>query len=1203
MGEAGFGLINGVIATKSGWLDGMEVVEFDFDPRIVSFETVLRKALEIDCAKRVFARTEKQLATARRIGGMEAALSRGSVRRDKETKYYLLATPFRFVPMTELQAVRLNARPSASAAASLLTTAQLRLAATIEAHPGAGWKNAVGEEIVPAWRAAEAVAASCLDPGGRVVFDFESGTLEDWQVVEGRFDCLVCPRETFHNDPDVPYNKEGRFFLSTLETEGGGVSDPMTGVIMSPVFTIEGPTISFLVGGGRHADTGVILCTLDGTRKLEAHGTNSEEMQRVEWDVSPLEGQEAYILVVDRNKGPWGHVTMDDFRAEGKIAGGATADRMIHYGILRKNEEAERKRREKERQVRETGIRLRHAQKLPGMREDPALTARGERRVYRGESLESISLPLGGIGAGTIQINGRAERAIWQIFNNFEGVRIPDSFFAVRAAVPGREPVIRTVQTTPEGPFPPMENLTFSGEYPFAWYRFEDADLPVSIRLEAFTPLLPLDVRNSAIPCAIFNLTAENPLSSDVEVSFLATQQNAVNVVAAAPVTSRRSSGFGNNRNRVRPVRGGTVLHLFAEGRDQSPAMGDMALAALADGASGTASWTDRISLFHDFSVDGALEGEPDAGPSAPGETINGALAVPFRLGPGEKRTVSFILTWHFPFARHGGPGNWIHEGNMYANWWDDAAHVAAYLLDNVDELEGGTRLYHRTFYESNLPRWLLDRISSQVAVLRSRTCFWDRENHFGAWEGCSPGSGCCHGSCTHVWHYAQAHARLFPEIARLMREATFAYQKKDGALPHRHPAYPPAFDGQCGDILGAWREHLQSSDGRWLRSIWPSVKKAVDHTITAWDSDEDGVLAGPQHNTLDVSLGGSTSWLGTLYLAALEAGARMADLQGDGPAAARYRRIRSSGAARQNATLWNGEYYIQIRDPEPRHDYGDGCHIDQVLGEWWANQVGIEPAYPADRVRSALRSLIRYNFKPDFHGIIQKPRQFVDPFDAGMQMITWPRGERPVPTILYGDEVMTGFEYAAAATMVQYGLLNDGFMVVKAIHDRYDGRLRTGLTSAGTASWGYSGNPFGDDECGKFYARAMSVWSVLLASQGYFHNGPAGIIGFKPKWRPGDHRSFFTAAEGWGLFTQKVEQGLQLAALDLRFGRLRIRDLVLAPAGDTDLVDVAVRVDGEAVKAKASINEGELVVRFENDLVVNAGQVLHVGIRWDQDR
>jgi hypothetical protein len=322
-----------------------------------------------------------------------------------------------------------------------------------------------------------------------------------------------------------------------------------------------------------------------------------------------------------------------------------------------------------------------------------------------------------------------------------------------------------------------------------------------------------------------------------------------------------------------------------------------------------------------------------------------------------------------------------------------------------------------------------------------------------------------------------------------------------------------------------------------------------------------------------------------------------MATLQGEPELAARYGRIRASGAAKQNAALWNGEYYIQIRDPQPEQDYGTGCEIDQMLGEWWAHQVGLDPAYPVDRVRSALGALIRYNFRPNFHGVTQAPRKFVDDDDAAMQMIHWPDGKRPAPTILYGDEVMTGFEYAAAAAMVQVGMVKEGFMVVLAASDRYDGRLRTGLTDAGTASWGYSGNPFGDDECGKFYARAMSVWSLLLAAQGFVYDGPAGRIGFKPVWRPHDHASFFTAAEGWGLFTQTRRFGTQRAALALRSGQLAVRELVFAPPRRSAPSRVRVAGPSGDVQSTFILRDGDLIISLQQPVTLKTGETLSVEI------
>jgi uncharacterized protein (DUF608 family) len=828
---------------------------------------------------------------------------------------------------------------------------------------------------------------------------------------------------------------------------------------------------------------------------------------------------------------------------------------------------------------------------------DPVLFARGEPFVYRDEHLGAVSLPLGGIGAGCIQINGQAERHVWQIFNNHRHAVVPHSFFAVRVKTATDAPVVRALQTTPAGTFAPMDAVTFRGEYPFGWYAFTDAELPVNVTMEAFNPLVPLDVRSSAIPCAIFNLSIENPTERPVDVALLATQQNAVGYLGDEPIDGRTYPGYGGNEIRVVRDPGATLLHMTSNKPADASGSGDMVLMALSEQATATAAWEGLDELGAAFATEGALSGLEHAGPSPAGQTLDGGLAVGVELQPGERRTVPFVLAWHFPNARHGR-GDWGGAGNMYANFWPDAMAVARHLGADLDELTRNTRLYHDTLYASNLPHWLLDRIGSQVAVLRSRTCFWTRDGYFGGWEGCCPQSGCCHGNCSHVWHYAQAHARLFPSIARRMREQEFRFQSPEGAIPHRQPKSFPAFDGQCGAVLNSYREHLMSTGGKWLDENWPHVKRAMDFVITTWDQNEDGVPAGAQWNTLDGALGGSSSWLGTMYLAALAAAERMAALQDEPDAARRYAHIRESGSKKQDATLFTGEYYIQIPEATPHEDYGTGCHVDQVLGQWWAHQLDLGWVYPPDHVRTALASLFQHNFRGKMAGLAQVPRKFVADEDPGMQMIVWPEGhERPAKVIRYGDEVMTGFEYAAAAAMVQAGLLREGFTVVRAIALRYDGRLRDGLTPSRTASWGYSGNPFGDDECGKFYARAMSVWSMLLASQGYVYDGPAGHVGFQPVWQPDDHASLFTAAEGWGLFCQTREGNLQKEQIDVRYGTLRLNSLAFALPEGADPGEVSVRLADAEIPAKLAVGENEVRVTLERPVCVEPEKPLTVRI------
>jgi hypothetical protein len=167
----------------------------------------------------------------------------------------------------------------------------------------------------------------------RVVFDFESGDLQGWRIVEGAFDYFLSDRSSFHNRypdyPDRKYNKQGIYYLSTVEQEPGRPSnDRLTGVAESPVFVLEEPAMSMLIGAGVQKGTYVALCTLDGAEVLKARGkAATEAMQRVEWHAPRLVGRKVYLKMVDRETSGWGHVTLDDFRARGRIDAEATKQR------------------------------------------------------------------------------------------------------------------------------------------------------------------------------------------------------------------------------------------------------------------------------------------------------------------------------------------------------------------------------------------------------------------------------------------------------------------------------------------------------------------------------------------------------------------------------------------------------------------------------------------------------------------------------------------------------------------------------------------------------------------------------------------------------------------------------------------------------------------------------------------------------------
>ncbi len=163
-------------------------------------------------------------------------------------------------------------------------------------------------------------AASSRAADNTVRFDFETGDLQGWRVVEGAFRKLLNDRVMFRNRREEAFNKQGKYFLDTVEAG----ADRQTGVVESPVFLLEGPDVSLMVGGGQHADTYVALCLLDGTEAVTVRGRNDEVFERRTLQVPELVGRKVFVRIVDRNRGGWGHVLLDDFQAVGRLDQAAT---------------------------------------------------------------------------------------------------------------------------------------------------------------------------------------------------------------------------------------------------------------------------------------------------------------------------------------------------------------------------------------------------------------------------------------------------------------------------------------------------------------------------------------------------------------------------------------------------------------------------------------------------------------------------------------------------------------------------------------------------------------------------------------------------------------------------------------------------------------------------------------------------------------
>ncbi|MCG8309822.1 MAG: hypothetical protein MI975_20670 [Cytophagales bacterium] len=843
----------------------------------------------------------------------------------------------------------------------------------------------------------------------------------------------------------------------------------------------------------------------------------------------------------------------------------------------------------------------------------PELLSRGATRVYSGDNLGAIQFPVGGIGTGCIQYNGEAVPRYWQIFNNMTHDFILYSFFALR--VKDKEGVkVRALQTRDAGQFPKMEAVEASSTFPFITYTFKD-DLAAKVTMEVYNPFIPTNLKDSGIPAVIYQFTLENPTEEEMEISLLASQQNAVgfsqtaetfiggnsfaerfeNNIHQNPITNNSSSYYGGNVNSIASTQNAKVLYMEDSRSDSAEHFGQMALIMLdkhlAAITQAAASWTDESKLLKKFTKSGQISANEKTKPSEKGTTWTGALNIPMTLQPRETKVVNMALAWYFPNGKNGGhldrwdnwgEGKWEGKGNQYANRWKDIRDLTTYLVNNHQDLRDKSQKFTDALYQTNLPYWLLDRLGGQLAIMKSRTFFFDKEGYVGLWEGAGATSGSCAGNCNHVWHYAQAHARLFPELGRYIREQSFDLIKPDGQLPYRQPAGSFAFDGQCGEIISAYREYLLTEDDTWFKKYYPAIKKAMNYLVTEHDPDKDGWLSDrPKHTTYDAAMSGNPSVLTSLYLTALVASEKMARVCDDAEQAEEWKTIADKSAELQDEKLWNGEYFIQLPGEKRHADYENGCHSDQLLGQWWADQVGLNNLYPDYKIKSATEAVAKYNFKSVLGDYIHHAwRKFALPEEAGVVATTWPGNDRTPYAIRYSDEVWTTFEYTIGATLLKYGNIRDAMTLLRSGYDRYDGKLRIGYESQGKwGNFGFSGNPFGDDECGQFYGRALSQWSVLLAAQGFAYNGPEKSIGFDPKWRPDNHRSFFSAAEGWGTFSQKQSGTKQENILSIAYGTVDLSKVSLY-TGSSNRLSAKMMVNGEkvAIKVEGSANRYDIL-------------------------
>ena len=775
---------------------------------------------------------------------------------------------------------------------------------------------------------------------------------------------------------------------------------------------------------------------------------------------------------------------------------------------------------------------------------------------YKGEFLSQVAFPLGGIGSGMVCIEGTGAFSHVSVRNAPRVFNEPLMFAAL--SVKGKQNVTKIL----EGPvpvrkyfgspntarggertsygLPRFENAVFTARFPFGQIELSDREMPVEVKLTAWSPFIPGDADNSSLPLGAVEYTFKNTGNSAVDAVF-----------SFSSVNFMRQ---GDGDNAIFPLTNGFVVSQ-KPGKTNSSNRGDFAI--FTDQPSTTADlcwfrggWWDPLTMAWNKIEQADVWAVEAVEKDSPGAS----LYVPLKIDAGKETTVRLMLAWYVPDSdiRLGKdpegtpkcePNSGCCPSPFYQPWYSGKfsgiRDIASYWNNNYADLKSKSQLFTDAFYSSTLPPEVLEAVAANLTILKSPTVLRQRDGRLWSWEGCNDNSGCCEGSCTHVWNYAQAIPHLFPALERSLRQTEFndsqdktGHQAFRSALPIRPKVHDfhAAADGQLGGIMKVYRDWRISGDNEWMKELFPRVRESLDYCSATWDPKGKGVTEEPHHNTYDIEFWGPDGMCTSFYLGALTSFIRMGEFLKED--VTKYRTLLEAGKKFMQDSLFDGEYFYQrikwqglnapnplelskgswnsnyspealtlLQKEGPKYQYGKGCLSDGVLGFWLAGVSGME--YPVDEnlVRSHLNAVYKYNLKHDLsdHVNPQRPTYALGN-EGGLLLCTWPKGGKLSLPFVYSNEVWTGIEYQVASHLMLAGEVEKGLDIVRTCRDRYDGRIR---------------NPFDEYECGHWYARAMSSYGLLQGMTGVRFDAVDGTLSIDSK--TGDFTGFLSAGTGFG--------------------------------------------------------------------------------------
>jgi non-lysosomal glucosylceramidase len=733
--------------------------------------------------------------------------------------------------------------------------------------------------------------------------------------------------------------------------------------------------------------------------------------------------------------------------------------------------------------------------------------------------------PVGGLGAGTFSRTYRGNFERWHInagVHKYENV--PANQFAVFVQPQGEAAMAEVLSTQrPEGNALSAWNWSYpagKGEYaalyPKSWFAYRSPELPISLTVEQFSPILPNNYKETSYPVAVYNWYAENPTANPVTVSILFSWTNMIGwfrdgTRSFALALNNQDKNIYRSERLPGGVMQGIVFDRIRDGPVSEDWDGQFAIAALASSGVEVTYLTDfdptgsGAGVWRPFAASGKLANEsPDL--ASAGEQMAGAIAVRFTLAPHERRLIPMALSWDLPIEQFGGGREWVrHYTKFFDTSGTNAWAIARTALENDEQWSRQIDTWQRPYVQDeSKPAWYRAELFNELYTLADGGTVWAHELNGGAKD--SPDSF-SYLECYDYLFYGTSDVRFYssfpllkfwPEIEKQeMREYTDTIatsnpqryewgwkferehqfetyaRKVAGSVPHDlgAPTEDPFVnvnqynyqdvskwrDLNSKYVLMIWRDYVWSgsNDRDFLNYSWGAVKQAMQY-LRQFDNDGDGMIknGGFPDQTYDNWVArGESAYCGGLYLAALRATAEIARTVNDDNTAASYDALFKRAQAAYIKNLWNGKYF----NYDQGSPYHDNSMAEQLAGQWYANLTGLGDLVPQSMRRSALRHVYDYNVMKFQNGEMGA----VNGMGADGQLL---HDNEQV------QEVWTGTTFAVASHMLSEGMREEAFRTASGVYnvvwkdrgyffrtpEAYDSRglYRAGMYMRPTAIW-----------------------------------------------------------------------------------------------------------------------------------------------------